>query len=58
MAITNAISSIIIIGRVAAGGFDELDRHDPCRALDPDGVGEHLRRFLVTRRMLAMFQKS
>ena len=44
MAITNAISSIIILGALLQVGSTQLDRRHPGGAVDPDGLGQHLRR--------------
>ena len=44
MAITNGISSIIILGALLADRLGQLLRGAPRRARDADGLGEHLRR--------------
>jgi NAD(P) transhydrogenase subunit alpha len=59
MAITNAISSIIILGALMQIGSGSLAGGDPGGAVGADGRGINIfGGFLVTRRMLAMFQKS
>jgi H+-translocating NAD(P) transhydrogenase subunit alpha len=58
MAVTNAISSIIILGAlIQIGSFEPAD-HASGGAGHLHGAVNIFGGFLVTRRMLAMFQKS
>ena len=58
MAITNAISSIIILGALLQIGSGTTARDPAGRAVGLMAGINIVGGFLVTRRMLAMFQKS
>ena len=62
MSVTNAISSVIIVGAILAVGVDLMDAGGGARWFGFFGVilasVNIFGGFLVTRRILAMFQKS
>ena len=64
MSVTNAISSVIVVGALIAVSVADIGSSlldfQAAGLLRPDpGLGEHLRRgFLVTARMLAMYKKK
>ena len=59
MSVTNAISSVIVVGAILAAGAGHIDRGTVLGAIAVALVAINtFGGFLVTRRMLAMFQKS
>ena len=58
MSVTNAISSVIIVGAILAAGAGTWPRRHPRRRGRGPRGDQHVRRLPVTERMLEMFKKK